>query len=84
MAPKSLLAALCMIAIASPVSASRYEPAAAKGAPAGTPETKYCLRTAAVTGTLIERVMCFTRAEWADLGVDLDKEWPREGVRTIA
>ena len=84
MAPKALLAALCAIAAAAPLSASPYEPAAMKVAPPGGPATKYCLRVQPATGTIMERVKCYTRAEWADLGVDLDKEWAKEGVRVVA
>jgi hypothetical protein len=36
-----------------------------------------------VTGTLVERVRCWTRAQWAEQGVDVDKEWAREGVTVI-
>ena len=83
MARRSFLAALCIVAAASPLSANPHEPAGIRGAPAGGPTTKYCLRVIPVTGTILERVKCFTRDEWAELGVDLDKEWPKEGVRTI-
>ena len=33
------------------------------------------------TGTLIEQVKCWTREQWAQRGVDVDKDWPKEGVR---
>lgn len=42
--------------------------------------TRYCLRVEAPTGSLIETVKCWTRAQWSEQGVDVDKEWPREGV----
>lgn len=83
-AQKTLVVMLSVIAgIASPASANVQEPAPATAAPAGTPETKYCMRIEAITGTRIEEVKCWTRAEWADQGVDVDKDWPKEGVRTI-
>ena len=53
------------------------------GAPEGTAETKYCMRIEAITGSRIEEVKCWTRAEWAERGVDVDVDWAREGVRTI-
>jgi hypothetical protein len=37
----------------------------------------------AITGSRLEEVKCWTRQEWAEQGVDVDKDWPREGVRTI-
>ena len=37
----------------------------------------------AVTGTRLETVRCWTRAEWAEQGVNVDEEWAREGVRVI-
>ena len=36
-----------------------------------------------ITGSRIEQVKCWTRAEWAGNGVDVDEDWAREGVRTI-
>jgi hypothetical protein len=53
------------------------------GAPAAGPEARYCLRVAADTGSLIERVRCWTREQWAKQGVDVDKEWAQEGVSVI-
>jgi len=41
------------------------------------------MRIEAVTGTRIERVRCWTRAEWAEQDVDVDKDWDREGVAII-
>lgn len=52
-------------------------------APAGSSETRYCMRVEPPTGSRIERIRCWTRAEWERRGVDLDADWPREGVRTI-
>ena len=81
MARKALVAALCMIA--SPVSATQPEPPLQAGAPAAPADARYCLRVAPITGTRIESVVCETRAEWAQLEVDVDKEWAEEGVRVI-
>lgn len=52
-------------------------------APGGTADTKYCMRVETVTGSRLERVLCWTRQQWADNGVDVDRDWAREGVRTI-
>lgn len=79
MAHKEVILALGLIAAASPVSAGYPYPAA----PAGTPETKYCMRIEAITGSRLEEVKCWTRGEWAERGVDVDKDWAREGVRVI-
>jgi uncharacterized protein YjhX (UPF0386 family) len=41
------------------------------------------MKIEAVTGTRLERVECWTRQEWADQGVDVDHDWPKEGVAVI-
>jgi hypothetical protein len=83
MAPKALAAAFGLIIMASPVSASTVEQVSNAPAPAGTAETQYCLHVGPVTGSIAETVQCWTRDEWADQGVDVDKEWSKEGVRVI-
>ncbi len=81
MAHRKLLLALSMIAAATPaLAASEDRPMAA---PAGTSDTRYCMRIVATTGTLIEQTKCWTREHWAMRGVDVDKDWPKEGIRTI-
>lgn len=52
-------------------------------APGGNADTKYCMRVEAVTGSRLERVKCWTRQGWAEKGVDVDKDWGKEGVRII-
>ena len=83
MAHKKWLFALSMVAFASPLAASEPDLTRPASAPAGTPETKYCMRIEAVTGTRLESVKCWTREEWAEQGVDVDKDWPKEGVTVI-
>ena len=78
------LAALSILAVAAPLSAAQPDPSMEAGAPAAEPGARYCLRVEPETGSRIETVRCETRQEWAELGVDLDKEWSREGVRIIA
>ena len=84
MAYKHVALAIGMIA-AAPLSATVHDQPvpAGYGAPASTPETKYCMRIEALTGTRIEEVKCWTRQEWADHEVDVHVDWAKEGVRTI-
>ena len=74
---KTLIALLSAIGVATPVSAATL-------APPGTPATRYCMRVGPLTGSNVETVQCWTRAEWADQGVDVDREWAKEGVGVIA
>ena len=83
MAHKQLILALGMFVAVSPVSATTQDPIPTT-APAGTPETKYCMRVEPATGSRIETVQCWTREEWAAQGVDVDKDWAEEGVSVIA
>ena len=71
-----------LIAAASPVAASRPDPVPPT-APAGGPETRYCMRVEPQTGSRIESIECWTREEWAVGGVDVDKDWPKEGVKVL-
>ena len=75
-----LLVAVSLIASQNPAAA---QPPAIV-APAGTPETKYCLRVDPLPGSRIETIQCKTRDEWALLEVDVDQEWGENGVKTIA
>jgi len=87
MAHKGLIIAFSAIFAASPVGATQTDPTSsqepAMTAPAGTPETKYCMHIEAITGSRLEEVKCWTRAEWAEQGVDVDHDWAKEGVRTV-
>ncbi len=83
MARRALIVAFCMIAATSPLSAARPEPVPPT-APSGTPETRYCMKVDPFTGSRIETIKCWTREQWAEQGVDVDKEWPKEGVKVIA
>lgn len=82
MAPKALILAIGMILTAAPLSAAQDEPTQ-PAAPAGTAETRYCMKVDPLTGSNIETVRCWTREKWADQGVDVDKEWTKDGVRVI-
>jgi hypothetical protein len=83
MALKEFALALGMIFASSAATASVQDPDPTVGAPAGTPETRYCMRIEAITGSRLEELKCWTRAEWAEHDVDVDEEWAREGVRTV-
>jgi len=72
--------ALSMMVAALPLPAGSAE----NIAPAGTAVTRYCLRVDPTTGSRIETIQCWTRDEWADLGVDVDQEWAQNGVRVLA
>jgi hypothetical protein len=85
MGQEKLAVALSMIvAAAAPAAASRTEQPVQQGAPAASADARYCLKVEAVTGSMVEKVHCETREGWTDHGVDVDKEWAREGVRVIA
>ena len=83
MAHKYLLAAMGLIAAAYPASlAAQFADPPLNIPPEAAADSKiYCMHID-VTGTLSQPVQCWTRAEWADQGVDVDKEYPKNGVRT--
>lgn len=83
MAHKQLLVALSLMVTGVPVAAGEPEAVTTEAAPAGTAETRYCLRIEAITGSRLEEVKCWTRQEWAENDVDVDKEWAKEGVSVI-
>ena len=84
MALRTALFAAGMIFAASPLSATIQDSEPIAVAPAGTAGTRYCMRVEAITGSRIETIECWTRAEWADQGVDVDQEWAKEGVEVQA
>jgi len=90
MAHKIVVVAFGTIIAAWPLSVAAQPdskpivPVATAIAPAGTVDTKYCMRVDPNTGSLIETVQCWTRQEWAEQGVDVDREWTREGVKVLA
>lgn len=74
--------ALGAIAAASS-AAGASESVAGTGVPGGGPDTRYCMRVEAFTGSRIEPVKCWTRAKWEAQGVDVDMDWAKNGVRTV-
>ena len=83
MAHTKLAIALGLVVAAGPAWASLPEPAPERGAPPADANARYCMRIEAVTGSRLEQIRCWTRQEWADQGVDVDKEWSREGVAVL-
>jgi hypothetical protein len=82
MASKQLIVVLGAF-IATSAAASQSTESRPTSAPPGTAQTRYCMRIEAITGSRIETVRCWTRAEWADQDVDVDQEWAANGVRVI-
>ena len=66
--------------LAVPPAPSGSEASALSAAPVEGADARYCLRVAPIIGTRVEAVRCWTRQQWADLGVDVDQEWEKEGV----
>lgn len=83
MARKTVLLALTMALAGSQAVSASAERAQAGAAPGGSASTKYCMRLEAFTGSNVERVKCWTREDWANQGVDVDRDWAANGVRTI-
>ena len=79
MSHKNLAVAFSLILIPSPVFA-QADSARAEAAPVAGPQARYCMRIEPVTGSRVELVRCWTRQQWADQGVDVDKDWAKEGV----
>lgn len=73
--------ALSMALAASPAAASRSVPMTS--APVAGPDARYCLRVEPALGSRIETIQCWTRAEWAELEIDVDQEWAQEGVTVL-
>jgi hypothetical protein len=84
MTQKELVVALSMIVATTPVSAAQPEPIREAGAPTASADARYCLRVEPITGSRIETIRCETREAWAQLEIDVDKEWAKEGVRVIS
>ena len=86
MAWKQILLASMLIAGAVPTAASqsdRSDDAVTTGAPDAPEGALYCLKMEPITGTRIGSILCWTRQEWADNDIDLDKAWAEDGVEVI-
>jgi hypothetical protein len=84
MAHRELVIALGLIAAASPasVAAQFADPPLTISPAAASDPAKYCMHVT-ITGNIPDTVRCWTRLEWADQGVDVDKEYPKEGVAIL-
>lgn len=80
MAYKALVAAVGLVMATSAAASTQAEPPAA---PPGDAHTLYCMRVEPHTGSRIETIECWTREEWALGDVDVDKDWPENGVRVL-
>ena len=69
-------------ALALTLTAMPFTAFASVQAPQGSESTRYCMRIE-LTGNIVEPVRCWTRDQWAEQGVDVDREWAREGLRVI-
>ena len=89
MARKELIFALGFIVAAAPAPLAAQpdtQPivlAASGTAPAAPPDARYCMKVDPITGRLAETIECWTRDQWADQGVDVDKEWARNGGEVV-
>ena len=83
MAFKEFAVALGMIVAVSPASAAISKPNPPAIDSSESAGARYCLRIEAVTGSRLETIRSWTREEWAAQGVDVDKEWAREGVEIL-
>ena len=84
MVMRKLVLALTVIAAGSTGALASPDPSSMGPSPNDSATTRYCMRVEPVTGSRVETVECWTRAEWVEQGVDLDKDWPKEGVAVIA
>ena len=82
MARKRLLS-FVLLAAGSPLFAASIQQSEPSTAPPGSPRTLYCMHVDPVTGSNVQTIQCWTRAEWADQDVDVDKEWAKNGVKVI-
>ena len=84
MAWKRILLASILIAGATPTAASQaHDHVVTTGAPDAPEGALYCLKMEPITGTRIGSILCWTRQQWADNDIDLDKAWAEDGVEVI-
>ncbi len=83
MAYKLSIAALSVMVAASAAFATQSVPPPEGIAPPAPPYARYCLRVDPATGSRMETIRCETREAWADLGVDVDEEWAKWGIRVV-
>lgn len=77
------LASFAFLAGASPLFAASLQQPQPSMAPPGNPRTLYCMHVDPITGSNVQTIQCWTREEWAEQDVDVDKEWAKNGVKVI-
>ena len=82
MAPKRSLSVALLVA-GSPLFAASLQQPQPRIAPPGNPNTLYCMHVDPITGSNVQTIQCWTREEWAEQDVDVDKEWAKNGVKVI-
>lgn len=65
------VAKLALLSLILTAAAAPAEPA--RGKATAQDQTKYCIEVEATTGSRISKMECRTRADWAQLGVDVDE-----------
>ena len=75
----NLVVALSLFVAAAPAFAASLQMVPGPS-PSDRADARYCLRVEPATGSLVETIQCWTRAEWDEQGVDVDKAWAKEGV----
>lgn len=75
-----LIVAFSMAFAVPPAPASGTEASRLSAAPVESADARYCMRVAPIVGTRVEAIRCWTRQQWAELGVNVDEEWEKEGV----
>ena len=70
-----LIAAAAVAAMSSGVAVAKENtPPSDASAPAPSEKTRYCIKSEAVTGTMLQRQSCRTLAQWKAVGVDPTKK----------
>jgi hypothetical protein len=80
MSNKKLAILSGLIVATSPILAKAPATDSTTGAPTAGPTAKYCMGVGPVEGSLVEVVRCWTRDQWSEQDVDVDKEWAKNGV----
>lgn len=83
MAYTKLVVALSTILASSAAWATQAVPAPEGAAPPAPAYARYCLKVDPATGSRMETIRCETRDAWADLGVDVDQEWAKWGIKVV-
>lgn len=83
MAYRTMIVALSSIIMSSAALAMQAVPMQEGAAPPAPAYARYCLKVDPATGSRMETIRCETREAWADLGVNVDEEWAKWGIRIL-